>query len=114
MNAAATLAPSCPQNMRALGRANEVRTARAELKRGVAYGEIDVAEVILHCPWEARSMEVADLLMSQHRWGLRRCRKLLAVLPMSEDKRLGSMTDRQRGALSSLLTAPGRQPRAAR
>jgi hypothetical protein len=80
----------------------------------VAYGEIDVAEVILHCPWEARSMEVADLLMSQHRWGLRRCRKLLAVLPMSEDKRLGSMTDRQRGALASLLTAPGRQPRAAR
>jgi hypothetical protein len=108
MNAAVTLAPSRPQNMLALERANEVRTARAELKRGVAYGEINVSEVILHCPWEARSMEVADLLMSQHRWGLRRSRKLLAVLPMSEDKRLGSMTDRQRAMLAALLTASGR------
>ena len=65
MNAIATIAPAHPQNMRALARANEVRLARAELKRGVAFGEIDVAEVIVDCPWEAQSMAVADLLMSQ-------------------------------------------------
>ena len=90
MNATATIAPAGPQHMRALERANKVRLARAELKRRVAMGEIDVAEVILDCPWEAHSMAVADLLMSQRRWGQTRCRKFLAQIPMSEneDRRL--------------------------
>ncbi len=94
--------------MRALERANEVRLARAELKRRVAFGKIDVAEVIVYCPWEAQSMAVADLLMSQRRWGRTRCRKLLAEIPMSETKTVGSMTDRQRRAVASMLTCAER------
>jgi hypothetical protein len=94
--------------MRALERANEVRLARAELKRRVAFGKIDVAEVIVYCPWEAQSMAVADLLMSQRRWGQTRCRRLLAQLPMSEKKTVGSMTDRQRHALAAMLTSAER------
>src|ERR1022692_3939618 len=62
MNATATIAPAGPQHMRALERANQVRLARAELKRRIAAGEIAVAEVILECPWETESMAVADLL----------------------------------------------------
>jgi hypothetical protein len=91
--------------MRALERANKVRLARAELKRRVAGGEVDVAEVILDCPWEADSMAVADLLMSQRRWGHTRCRKFLAQIPMSEQKTIGSMTERQRRTLAAMLTA---------
>ena len=106
MNATATIAPAGPQYMRALERANEVRLARAELKRRVAIGEIDVAEVILDCPWEAQSMAVADLLMSQRRWGQTRCRKFLAQIPMSEKKTIGSMTERQRRTLAEMLSAP--------
>jgi hypothetical protein len=87
----------------ALQRANEVRLARAELKRAVATGEINVAEVILDCPWEAESMAVADLLMSQRRWGQTRCRKFLSKIPMSEKKSIGSMTDRQRHTLAAML-----------
>jgi hypothetical protein len=105
MNATATSITARPQHMRALKRANEVRIARAELKRGVAFGEIDVAEVVLYCPWEAYSMPVADLLVSQHRWGAARARKVLADVPMTESKSVGSMTDRQRGALAALLAA---------
>ncbi len=41
MNATATIAPAGPQHMRALERANQVRLARAELKRRVASGEIE-------------------------------------------------------------------------
>ncbi len=107
MNATVTIAPAGPQHMRALERANQVRLARAELKRRVAGGEIDVAEVILECPWEAQSMAVADLLMSQRRWGQTRCRKFLAQLPMSEQKTVGSMTERQRRTLAAMLAAPG-------
>lgn len=103
--ATATIAPAGPQHMRALERANKVRLARAELKRRVASGEIAVAEVILDCPWEADSMAVADLLMSQRRWGQTRCRKFLAQIPMSEQKTVGSMTERQRRTLAAMLTA---------
>jgi hypothetical protein len=106
MTATATITPG-PQYMRALARANEVRLARAQLKRRVSTGQISVAEVILDSPWEAESMTVADLLMSQRRWGNTRCRKFLQCIPMSENKTVGSMTDRQRHALASLLSAAG-------
>jgi hypothetical protein len=48
-------------------------------------------------------MSVADLLTSQRRWGTTRCRKLLQTIPMSENKTVGSMTERQRQALAALL-----------
>lgn len=108
MNATATIAAPGPQHMRALERANKVRLARAELKRGVAVGEIDVAGVILECRWEAQSMAVGDLLMSQRRWGQTRCRKFLAQIPMSEKKTIGSLTDRQRRTLAAMLISAQR------
>jgi hypothetical protein len=101
MNATAT-APAA-QHMRALAQANRVRLARAELKRQVADGEMSVADVVLGCRWEAESMTISDLLMSQHRWGRTRCRRFLASIPMSETKTIGSMTERQRRALASML-----------
>src|SRR5580693_530573 len=110
MNATATVAPTGPQHMRALARANKVRLARAELKRRIAGGEIGVADVILECPWEADSMAVADLLMSQRRWGHTRCRKFLAQIPMSEQKTVGSMTERQRRTLAAILTDSNPMP----
>jgi hypothetical protein len=96
-----------PQHMQALQRANAVRLARAELKRRVAIGEIWVADVILDAPWEAESMTISDLLTSQRRWGHTRCRKFLQCIPMSENKTVGSMTDRQRHALAQMLAAGG-------
>ena len=92
-----------PQHMQALARANRVRLARAELKRQVAEGELSAAEVVLECPWEAESMAIAALLMSQHRWGRTRCRRFLGATPMSETKTIGSMTGRQRRALAARL-----------
>ena len=96
-------APAPPQHMQALAQANRVRLARAELKRQVAEGELSVADVVLECPWAAESMAIADLLMSQHRWGRTRCRRFLAGIPMSETKTVGSMTDRQRRCLAARL-----------
>ncbi len=110
MNATATIAPTGPQHLRALERANKVRLARAELKRRVASGEVDVAEVIMQCPWEADSMAVADLLMSQRRWGHTRCRKFLAQIPISEQKTVGSMTERQRRTLAAMLPSSAPMP----
>lgn len=113
MTAAATISPA-PQHMRALARANEVRLARAELKRCVSDGELSAANVILDCPMEADSMPIADLLGSQRRWGTTRCRKFLAAIPMSETKTIGSMTDRQRREVAMRLERLGVTARAQR
>jgi len=103
-----------PQHLRALARANEVRLARAELKRRVLAGEVHAAQVILESAWEAESMTVADLLMAQRRWGHTRCRTFLARIPLSETKTVGSMTERQRRAVAQMLEATEARPVAAR
>ena len=96
------------QHLRALERANRVRLARAELKRQVTSEEISASQVILDCPWEAASMSISDLLMCQRRWGRARCRRLLVSLGVPENKQIGTLTQRQRGALAAVLSAKGR------
>jgi hypothetical protein len=95
---------AAPQHLMALQRANEVRLARAELKRKISGQEISAAKVVLECPWEADSMEISDILMSQRRWGRARCRRLLLSLGMPENKQLGTLTQRQRFELAALLS----------
>ena len=102
-DATATMAPARPQHMQALQRANEVRLARAELKRQVGEGAATVEDIVLTCPWEAASMTIAELLTSQRRWGTTRCSKFLAGIGVPETKTVGSMTDRQRTLLATLL-----------
>ena len=96
---------AAPQHLQALQHANRVRLARAGLKRKVATQELTAAEVVLDCPWEAASMEISDLLMSQRRWGRARCRRLLLSLGLPENKQIGTLTARQRQALAAVLTA---------
>jgi hypothetical protein len=93
------------QHLRALEHANRVRLARAEMKRKVASGELDAADVILSCPWQAHRMEISDLLMSQKRWGRARCRRLLLSIAVPENKQIGTLTERQRMALAAVLAA---------
>jgi hypothetical protein len=97
-----------PQHMQALERANRVRLARAELKRSIGRGEVDVSEVIRDTPWETESMTLAELLTSQRRWGRTRARKLLQTLALSENKRIGTLTPRQRALLTSALSPRAR------
>jgi hypothetical protein len=89
--------------MRALERANMVRLARAELKRAIARGDMDAAEVVRDCPWETESMTIAELLTSQRRWGRTRARKFLVPLALNENKQLGTLTARQRRLLAQEL-----------
>jgi hypothetical protein len=110
---AASIAPAtttisavrAPQHMQALERANLVRLARAELKRSIGRGEVDASAVVQECPWEVESMTIAELLTSQPRWGRTRVRKFLVPLSLSENKRLGTFTSRQRALLATELSA---------
>jgi hypothetical protein len=92
-----------PQRLQALARANKVRLARAGLKRRIADGDLTAAEIILACPEEAASWSVGELLMSQRRWGINRCRKFLARNQISEIKPVGTLTERQRRLLAVQL-----------
>src|SRR3954447_3781167 len=113
---------AAPQHLKALEQANRVRLARAELKRQVASEETTAAEVVLGCPWEASSMELSDLLMSQRRWGRARCRCLLRgrgrggapprrrrrpPLGLRENNHRGPLPPRQRRALVEVLSTKG-------
>ncbi len=54
-------------------------------------------------------MSLAELLTSQRRWGRTRARKFLLSLALSENKRLGTLTHRQRLMLANeLLREDGR------
>ena len=101
---------AAPQHLKALEQANRVRLARAELKRQVAAGETTAADVVLECRWEASSMVLSDLLMSQRRWGRARCRRLLLSLGLPENKHIGTLTPRQRRALVELLVTRSSSP----
>jgi len=101
----ATVDAGQEQHLRALEYANRVRLARARMKRKVAVGDLSAAEVVLSCPWQAHSMSISDLLMSQKRWGRTRCRRLLVSLGVPENKQVGTLTERQRLALAAVLTA---------
>ncbi len=95
--------PAEPQRLRALEQANAIRLARAELKRRIAEGEVSAAQIILECPGEAKRWTVAELLMSQRRWGSARCRKFLERNDISEIKAIGELTERQRRLLAPQL-----------
>lgn len=92
-----------PQHLQALERANRVRLARAALKRSIASGEVSVTKVITECPWQTESMNLSELLRAQPRWGRTRTRKLLNSVGLSENKRLDTLTERQRMLLVSEL-----------
>jgi hypothetical protein len=93
------------QCMEALARANKVRLARAALKRDISGDRRSITAVIMESPWEAESMSLSELLCSQRRWGRARSRKLLSSTALSEGKRVGTLTERQRRILVAALEA---------
>jgi len=104
ISAQASVSAVRAHRMRALARANEVRVARARLKRRVAAGDPSAAEVILAPPRFAEGWPLMQLLMSQRQWGRARARRFLANTGIDERKPLGSLTDRQRRQLAARLT----------
>lgn len=88
--------------MQALNRANEIRLARAELKRKLKADETTVSEVLEEMPDCIHSMLVIELLGAQRQWSKNRSRKLLhelaehGVAHISEWRKCGALTDRER------------------
>lgn len=92
-----------PQQLLALERANAIRRARSDLKRRIRAGQLSATEVILECPAEASRWPVAELLGSQRNWGTAKTLKFLSRNGISEVKRVGELTERQRRLLAEEL-----------
>lgn len=103
------LVASAPTNdlvesrLAALSAANAVRRARAQLKREIAAGTASAADVLADPPDMARGWPVAELLTSQSGWGQTKCKKFLRANNISEAKRIGDLTARQRRQLADQL-----------
>lgn len=99
---AATATPAEIQRTSALKRANKLRLARAKQKRGLRVGASPVA-IILHPPEEWASATVAELVRSCHRFGKVHSRQIARAVFISESRRLGELTERQRYSLVMAL-----------
>jgi hypothetical protein len=84
----------------ALAKANEVRVARAQLKRGVAAGRIELARVLADPPTCVQTAKVNELLVPRIGPAGRSCAR-----PLSDRARktVGSLSGRQRAELVELL-----------
>ena len=93
------------QRMRALGHANEIRTARATLKAELTAGCARIQDVLTSPPAFATTAKVADLLLAVPGFGPARATRALARCQIPYGKTAGALTERQRVALIALLRA---------
>ena len=63
--------------MRALGRANQIRTARATLKNELSTGRARIDDVLRHPPAFAMTAKVSDLLLAVPGFGPARATRTL-------------------------------------
>ena len=106
--AAAPPAPSTPerslnQRMDALARANEIRTARAQLKRDLKAGRHSIQQLLLDPPPYLETAKVFDMLLAVPKYGRVKVNKILTHCRISPSKTIGGLSERQRAELVSML-----------
>jgi hypothetical protein len=100
-----TAAPerSTVQRMEALGRANEIRTKRATLKRDLKAGRASIHLLLLDPPDYVETAKVFDMLLVVPKYGRVKVNKVLMVCRISPSKTIGGLSERQRAELISML-----------
>ena len=96
--------PAMPrQRMQALKKANDVRVARAGLRRQLQSREASLDSVLDKPPWFIHSMSIFELLLWVPRFGQVRARRLLLRADLSAAKPVGELTVRQRSEIRKLV-----------
>jgi hypothetical protein len=80
-----------------------VRSARAKLKRELAAGTVELAQILVKPPRCVRTARVRDLLLVLPKIGSVRAARILAHCRVAHSKTLGGLTERQRAELINLL-----------
>lgn len=74
---------------------------RARIKASIGRGSLTVPDVLDHP--DVATMTLGELLAAQHGWGPRRVARFLNALDLTVAKRIGSLTERQRGVIAGEL-----------
>ena len=95
------------QRLRALRLANEIRSARVQLKKDLASGKIELAQILAQPPEWLRTARVRDLLMALPKIGSVKAGRILADCGIAHSKTLGGLTERQRTELLNRFRRDG-------
>jgi S13-like protein len=100
-----TAAPerSLDQRMDALGKANAIRTRRAQLKRDLKGGRASIHSLLLEPPEWVETAKVFDMLLAVPKYGRVKANKVLNQCRISPSKTIGGLSERQRTELVQLL-----------
>jgi hypothetical protein len=94
---------SLDQRMEALKRANDIRVRRAQLKKDLKDGSVQIEEVLRNPPNFVETAKVFDILMAVPKFGRVKAAKLLNQCRISQSKTVGGLSERQRGELIGLF-----------
>jgi hypothetical protein len=91
------------QRMRALQRANEIRTRRAKLKRDLKAGKVKVETLLLDPPDYVLSAKAFDMILAVPKYGRVKANRILSQCRISPSKTIGGLSERQRAELVGQL-----------
>ncbi len=94
---------SLDQRMEALKRANDIRTARAKLKKDLKASRASIHAILLDPPEYILTAKVFDMLLAVPKYGRVKTNRILNQCRISPSKTIGGLSDRQRTELVSLL-----------
>ena len=91
------------QRMKALNRANEIRTKRAQLKRDLKAGKVSVETLLSKPPDWVLSAKAFDMILAVPKYGRVKANKILSQCRISPSKTIGGLSERQRAELVFML-----------
>lgn len=94
---------SLQQRMEALKAANEIRTQRAQLKRDLKAGRVQIHGFILDPPEWLATAKMFDLLLAVPKYGRTKVNRILNQCRISPSKTIGGLSERQRSEVVSYL-----------
>jgi hypothetical protein len=91
------------QRMRALRRANEIRSRRAKLKRDLKAGKVKIETLLLDPPDYVLSAKAFDMILAVPKYGRVKANRILGQCRISPSKTIGGLSERQRAELVGQL-----------
>lgn len=96
------------QRLEALARANRVRHDRAAIKDDLRHGKSRIAELLVDPPACLLTASLAEILLAVPGLGKVGVRRLLNSCRISPSKRIGGLSERQRGEILRAFEGSGR------
>ena len=87
----------------ALKRANDIRSARAKLKKDLKAGKTSIQSLLLDPPEYVMTAKVFDMLLAVPKYGRVKTNRILNQCRISPSKTIGGLSERQRTELVGLL-----------